>query len=210
MERTAVLIVEDDPRVASTLMQMLPRDLMRRRATSASSAVTTLRSHADWALLLIDVGLGDGGSGLDVLDVAVEEYPTVVRVLVTADDSADLNDYARARSTDVIRKPFTREVLAPTLARVLSARTSSEAVVALVARAAVDVSLTSREHEVFSRLVAGESRAALPASMGIARNTVDGYICTVLEKMGAHDMNEVIANLLRDALIGNGTERRRR
>ena len=73
MERTAVLIVEDDPAVANTLTHMLPRELMRRRATTASTAIRMLRAHADWALFLIDVGLGEGGSGLDVLDVAIAE-----------------------------------------------------------------------------------------------------------------------------------------
>ncbi len=117
MERTAVLIGEDDPAVASTLTHMLPRELMRRRATTASSATRMLRAHADWALFLIDVGLGEGGSGLDVLDVAIAEHPSTVRALVTGDDSAQLNNHARALSTDVIRKPFSRAVLAPSSRR---------------------------------------------------------------------------------------------
>jgi DNA-binding NarL/FixJ family response regulator len=183
---------------------------MRRRATTASSAIRMLHEHADWALFLIDVGLGDSGSGLDVLDVAIAEHPATVRAVVTGEESAELNNHVRARSTDVIRKPFTREVLAPTLARVVSSRASSEAVVGLVAQAALASGLTTREHEVFSRLVAGESRAALPAAMEIAKSTIDGYVCTLLVKMGGHDMNEVIARLLREALGSGATERVRR
>ena len=204
MDRSAVLIVEDDPLAARALTLMLPRDLMRRRASCASTAIHMLRAHADWALFLIDVGLGEGGSALDVLDFAIAEHPKVVRVLITGDDTAHVNNPARARSTDVIRKPFTRSVLAPTLARVLSSRTSSESVVAAVTRAAVGARLTVREHEVFSRLVAGEGRASLPASMQIAKSTVDGYVCTILEKVNAHDINEVMAGILRDAIVGDG------
>jgi DNA-binding NarL/FixJ family response regulator len=207
MDRSAVLIVEDDPLAARALTQMLPRDLMRRRASSAATAIRMLRAHGEWALFLIDVGLGEGGSGLEVLEVAIAEHPRVVRVLVTGDDSAHVNNHARTRSTDVIRKPFTRAVLAPTLARVLSSRSSSEAVIASVTRLAVGGRLTMREHEVLSRLVAGEKRASLPASMRIAKCTVDDYVCAILEKVDAHDINEVIANLLRDALLGEATER---
>jgi CheY-like chemotaxis protein len=127
VNQRGVLIVEDDPLAARTLTQMLPRDLMRRRATTASTAIRILRAHADWALFLIDVGLGEGGSGLDVLHVAIAEHPSVVRALVTGDDSAHLSNHARALSTDVIRKPFSRTVLAPTLARALSSRASSDA-----------------------------------------------------------------------------------
>jgi DNA-binding NarL/FixJ family response regulator len=199
-----VLIVEDDPLAARTLTQMLPRDLMRRRATTASTAIRILRAHADWALFLIDVGLGEGGSGLDVLDVAIAEHPSVVRALVTGDDSAHLSNHARALSTDVIRKPFSPAVLAPTLARALSSRASSEAVVARVTQRAVLARLTAREHDVFARLVAGENRAQLPLSMGIAKSTVDGYVCTILEKMDGHDINEVIANLFRELVLGSG------
>jgi DNA-binding NtrC family response regulator len=101
-----ILIVEEDPLAARTLTQMLPRDLMRRRATTASTAISMLRAHADWALFLIDVGLGEGGSGLDVLDVAIAEHPAVVRALVTGDDSAHLNNHARALSTDFGREAF--------------------------------------------------------------------------------------------------------
>ncbi len=203
-ERTAVLIVEDDPAVANTLTHMLPRELMRRRATTATTAIRMLRAHADRALFLIDVGLGEGGSGLDVLDVAIAEHPSIVRALITGDESARLNNHARALSTDVIRKPFTRAVLAPTLARALSSPASSEAVVALVTRHAVRAKLTAREHDVFARLVAGEKRAQLPLSMGIAKSTVDGYVCTILEKMGGNDVNELIANLLRELVVGSG------
>jgi FixJ family two-component response regulator len=64
--------------------------------------------------------------------------------------------------------------------------------------------LTAREHDVFARLVAGENRAQLPLSMGIAKSTVDGYVCTILEKMDGHDINEVIANLFRELVVGSG------
>lgn len=64
--------------------------------------------------------------------------------------------------------------------------------------------LTAREHDVFARLVAGENRTQLPLSMEIAKSTVDGYVRTILEKMGGHDMNQVIANLLRELVVGSG------
>jgi DNA-binding NarL/FixJ family response regulator len=40
--------------------------------------------------------------------------------------------------------------------------------------------------------------------MGIAKSTVDGHVCTILEKMDGHDINEVIANLFRELVLGSG------
>lgn len=208
--RQVVLIVEDETMVAHLVTRLLPRDLTRRLAPCAATAISMLRAHADWALFLIDVGLGQGGSGLDVLDVAIAEHPAVVRALVTGDSSAQVNNYARARSTDVIRKPFGAEELAPTLARVIASRSVSGELAAYIAALALRVGLSDREHEVLARLVAGEQRSELPAAMGVKKSTVDTFVAGIVAKASARNIRELVEAVLRSRHVRADTERRRR
>lgn len=210
MHHGVVLIVEDEHVVARALTRMLPGELTRRVAANATTAVNMLRAHSDWALFLIDVALGEDGSGLDVLDVAIDEHPSVVRALVTADATARVNNYARARWTDVIRKPFDRETLAPTLARVVSLQSSTGEVAERLASLAVAIGLSPREHELLGRLVAGKKRNELPETMGIKKSTVDTYVGAIVAKMQAEDIHEVVEDLLRGCPPRTHPERRRR
>lgn len=202
-----VLIVEDELSAARTLMRLLPGDLTRQAATSAAAATSMLREHANWALLLIDVELGTGGSGLDVLDFAIAEHPAVARALVTGNESAYVTNYARTRSTDVIRKPFGREALGPTLARVVSSRAAPGELAAYLATLAVRVGFSDREHETLARLVAGEKREDLPRVMRVAASAVDTYVAGVVRKMRARDIHEVVEDVLRIVLLVKMPER---
>lgn len=100
-----ILIVDDEPRMRSSLRQLLDgadRDILE--CATGGEAITTLRAQ-DIALVLLDINLPDI-SGLDVMEwIAKFKIPTSV-IMVSADESIDSAIRAlRNGVVEFVRKP---------------------------------------------------------------------------------------------------------
>jgi len=101
-----VLLVDDEPRMRSSLRQLLEgdgRDIME--CGTGEDAITVLKGH-DIALVLLDINL-PGISGLDVMEW-ITNFNTSIRVImVSADANIDSAIRAlRGGAVEFIRKPY--------------------------------------------------------------------------------------------------------
>lgn len=90
-----VLLIDDHPLILSalqTVIEGLGDEVQVVGADSAAAARQTLKQHADFDLVLLDLQLGDA-SGFDVLDEFRAAYPALPVVVISASD----------RASDVIR-----------------------------------------------------------------------------------------------------------
>jgi signal transduction histidine kinase/CheY-like chemotaxis protein len=131
---TAVLVVEDDPRVSRATVAALEELGYRPLACgSGREALELLGREPGIQLILTDIMMPEM-TGLELVREAGRLYPWIAVLFVTgyvgeASDAADLSDH------DILRKPFTVAALADAVAAVLS-RAASESPPASAAAAA--------------------------------------------------------------------------
>jgi CheY-like chemotaxis protein len=118
-----VLVVEDEPSVRQFLSSQL-KSLGYRVATAGAGpeALRLLRTDCDFDLLLTDVVLPEGMSGIELTKRARTIYPDL-RVLLTSGYSGDVfkqHDNAD-RELPLLNKPYRRKELADMVRRVLDA-----------------------------------------------------------------------------------------
>src|SRR5205814_8730829 len=65
--------------------------------------------------------------------------------------------------------------------------------------------LTSREKEVLSRIVAGQSTQQMTREMNVAASTLRTYVKSMLTKLGAHTRLEAAVLATREDLLGEHT-----
>ncbi len=106
-EGPRVLIVDDDRDVAEGTAEILADSgFSVRTARSAQGAVETARSF-DAQIALVDMNLGHGGNGLDLLPALQDLRPRLVMVVVTAHRSKQAVDaVARSSAHGYLHKPF--------------------------------------------------------------------------------------------------------
>lgn len=111
-DTSSLLIVDDDPHVAVLLQAMLePEGYDCTLAHSPEDAMARL-GERDFAVALVDV-LMPGGSGLELVDRALDLYPFLAVVMVTGVDDPEIAELAlQSGAYGYLIKPFTHsEVL---------------------------------------------------------------------------------------------------
>ena len=120
VERTRLLVIEDDTRIGSSLARALEGSgyvvTWVSTARDGIAAFTqALTDSAPYRLVLLDLGLPDA-NGLDVCRTLVEADPLTPVVILTArDDELDSVIGLDAGAVDYVTKPFS---LSPLLARI--------------------------------------------------------------------------------------------
>jgi CheY-like chemotaxis protein len=90
----AILLVEDDPLVLDCTAEMLAEggcDV--RRASSVDEALAALREGPLPAVLVTDIGLADGQSGLDLARTVARDWPAVKLLIVSGIERPPPTDY---------------------------------------------------------------------------------------------------------------------
>jgi CheY-like chemotaxis protein len=116
--RLTVLIVDDQPDVADTAAEILGHfgyDVAL--AYSASEALDRLNDGQAVDVLFLDIGMRGGMSGLDLALMVRERFARVVILLTTGHGDAAAE--ARAKSFEVLIKPYFVESLRTALERVV-------------------------------------------------------------------------------------------
>ena len=106
-EAMRALIVDDQPLVRALLARLLEgRGYRCNSVGGAEDALRMLANH-DFDLMLCDVHMPPGRSGLDVIATAREKYPNLATIMVTAEDDPNLAEIAiRLGTYGYVLKPF--------------------------------------------------------------------------------------------------------
>ncbi|WP_020675662.1 sigma-54-dependent transcriptional regulator [Geopsychrobacter electrodiphilus] len=116
-----IFLVDDDELIISMLARSLQKEgyetHMLNSAVQAVEKICSWQPHA----LLLDVDLGDGPSGLDLLEMLQKEEIDFPVVMLTADDSAESAVRAmRHGAADYLNKPFNIEEVKIVLKKLLA------------------------------------------------------------------------------------------
>ena len=117
-----VLVVDDDPQVASVLGQTLESRGLQAEIASNVDEALHLFNKGSFDIILTDL-LMPGGSGLDLLRHVELRDPMVPVIIITGDESVEAAAQAvRERAFDYLAKPVSRDLLLSTINRALLAK----------------------------------------------------------------------------------------
>lgn len=190
MTRT-ILLVEDEAEALESLARSLSRaGYTCLTATSASDALTLVRSATSVDVCVVDVRLGadeDAGIALvPALRRATLEAPIIV---VTA--FADVDKVKRALNSGAaffIEKPFTASELLEAIQRVLAEKGS---VSHLVDRALTAAALTDKEATIARLLLKGLPSGEIARLEGNSDKTIRQHVSRIYAKFGVNSRSEL-------------------
>jgi FixJ family two-component response regulator len=201
VKKRPALLVEDEP-TARHIARLLPRDMAVLRVHRKSDALSELRRHDRFALIIINAVLaGDAQAGLDVLDIAATMHPaTPIALMTTTPQSATVNRAAR-HGAYFLWKPFTRDHLTAIIERSHRAHLESSVRLSnLVAVRSRAWRLSSAEAGWLSALLVGGESESLVEGQSGESSTSGALTAQLLSKSGFASTHELVLTLLRDAV----------
>lgn len=129
--RHHLLVIDDEPYIGRMIQMQFERGPYRvSTAGDGPSGLAFLREHGDVALVLVDLHLPGGLSGLDVIeharrDPAVAPVPFVV--LTATGQQAQLEEARALGAAGLVTKPFSPNKLYQQVSELLGVPTGEEA-----------------------------------------------------------------------------------
>lgn len=115
-----ILVVEDEPSLQQTLVQLLAHAGYESETASSCSEARGMFEEGRYACALVDLGLPDG-SGIDLLQDFTRTDPTTVYIVLTGQSSsAVIIDTMRAGAFDFLQKPVDATNLVASISRAIS------------------------------------------------------------------------------------------
>lgn len=191
--RAQIHIVDDDASLRTALTRLLNAAGFDAVGYASTGDFLLSRPEGRHGCLLLDVRLPAGPSGLELhaaLGACGIELPVVFMT-----GHADVPSCVRAMkagAVDFLEKPINSETLLDTIRRALARdvqqRTARDEADRLSARFA---SLSSREKQVFDRVVSGRLNKQIADELGVAERTVKAQRAHMMEKLGVGSSAEL-------------------
>lgn len=184
-----IFIVDDDAAVRSLLESVfLAAGYSVRSFGDCESFLQTAERDTN-ACLLLDEHL-PGMSGFQLLETLAEAGRHLPAIMVTGQGDVKMAVRAmQAGVVDFIEKPVGEEELRRCVVRALKLNESmgqpDEHITAAIGKIAL---LTSRQHEVMKRVLAGEPSKNIAYALGISRRTVENHRASIMVKTGARSI----------------------
>jgi FixJ family two-component response regulator len=204
-EAAVVFVVDDDPSVRSSLKFLISTvGLHVETFDSAEAALQKLTPDAP-ACLVLDVRLR-GLSGLDLQSELAARNCQVPIVFITGHGDIPMTVRAmKAGAVEFLTKPFRDQDLLDAVRVALeqdrARREQEKEITDLQQR--FD-SLTSREREVISMVVAGKLNKQIADQLGTAENTIKVHRSRAMDKMHAQSVADLVRMIEKLKRLSNG------
>jgi FixJ family two-component response regulator len=193
-EQTPIVLVVDDNRPV--------REAIRSLIASAGLHVETFASAEEFlnrrrppgpACVVLDVRL-PGLSGLDLQQEMSKAGPSIPIVFITGNGDIPMSVRAmKAGAVDFLTKPFSDQALLEAIRQAIERdRAHSAATAALRALLLRYASLTRRQRDVMSLVVAGLRNKQIASRLGISEISVKVHRASVMRKMAADSLAALV------------------
>jgi len=191
-----IYIVVDDEAVRDSL-DLLLASVGHHTRTYASGAAFLSALEADGAgVAVVDVRMPEM-DGLAVQRRLNELGQRLPVVLITGHGDVPMAVAAmKAGAVDFVEKPFTDEAIIDAGDRALARTGGNAGQPDLAAASERLASLTPREYEVLTELVAGHANKVIAHHLSISPRTVEIHRARVMDKMGARSLSQLIRQAL--------------
>ena len=206
---TRILIADDHQMVREGFKRILKHHLPRTAFGEAGTVPETLARlrQETWDLLLLDIFM-PGGGGLEVLQVAVADYPRLPILVISSAPPQQLAlRTIRAGAAGYLSKQAAANELVQAVRKVLAGGQylSPEMAEHLLAEythpsPAPHQKLTTREFQVLQMIVLGKPLKEIAAELGLSPKTISTFHTRILEKLGLRNTVELIHYALEHGL----------
>jgi two-component system response regulator FixJ len=190
-ERT-VYVLDDDEAVLRSLERLLRSANFEPVTFDHPDAFLTAAKTFKAGCVLLDVRL-PGMSGLDVQAQLLKMRNDLAVIVVTGQGDVQTAVRAmKAGATDFLEKPYSDHALLGSIEAVFAreSRPNHELDIADAARRIA--TLSPREREVLDGLLAGRPNKLIAFDLGISVRTVEVHRARMMERLGLHQLAEVI------------------
>lgn len=200
MSDRRILMVDDDPLVVRALTHVI-RQAQREPVVvgTAREARALLGNGAEWAGIIIDIGLPDG-SGLDLLARVRTTHPSIPAMVLTGSVDAKAANAAYDLRAQYVIKPVARERIRRFLCEAAAHEAGADLSVHI--ERAVDASaqssgLSEAEHDILRRSALGQDRETIARERRASRLTVDKQVTNLLRLTGDASLHAAVERILR-------------
>ena len=186
-----VHIVDDDEAVRQSLAFMLGSVGLPIRLYESAKVFLESLDPSLCGCLVTDVRMPEM-TGIELLNRIKDRMPLIPAIVITGHGDIPLAVEAmKAGAVDFIEKPFDEEVLLKAVEAALDKAGGEEngQTQDVLMRLAT---LSEREHQVLTGLVAGQANKVIAAAHGISPRTVEVYRANVMTKMQAKSLPELV------------------
>lgn len=186
-------IVDDEEPVRQSLAFLLAASGWRSRKYASATEFLSTAEDLDDACLITDLRMPEM-SGIDLLRRLRKNGHALPVIVVTGHgDIMAAVDAMKAGASDFIEKPFSEETMLATLTRVCNAAQEENQArhQRQAAREKLE-SLSTRERQVLEGVISGLPNKAIARNLGLSPRTVEVYRATIMTKMHAHSLAELV------------------
>ena len=193
IDNYVVHIVDDEEPVRKSLAFLLTMAGFTVRVHDSASGFLAAAKTVGKACLITDLRMPDM-SGVELLEKLKGVGASIPAVVITGHGDVPMAVAAmKAGAVDFIEKPFEDEALVEAIKRAASQLEESPAAMVDTATLGVRLdSLSERERQVLSAVVAGLPNKTIGFDLGISPRTVEVHRANIMSKMQARNLPELV------------------
>ncbi|OWZ88995.1 DNA-binding response regulator [Sinorhizobium sp. LM21] len=193
MDDFTVHIVDDEEAVRKSLAFMLTMHGLGVRVHESASAFLSVAPNLRQAVLITDMRMSDL-SGLDLIRRLAALKTPIPSIMITGHGDVPMAvDAMKAGAVDFIEKPFDDNTIVEAIRRASERLSDASSPI----ESAEDIrarigTLSDRERQVLSAVVAGQPNKAIAFALDISPRTVEVHRANVMAKMQARSLPELV------------------
>ena len=192
-----IYIVDDDQQVREALALLMESVGLRPKTFSSAREFLDQFDPAQPGCIILDIRMpGMSGLELQARLVAGPIHPPVI--IITGHGDVPMAVRAvKAGAVDLIEKPFNDQLLLDSVHRALEKDAQQRGKASRLAEIKRRIaSLTPRERQVMSLVVAGQRNKVIAIELSVTQSTVEAHRKKVMEKMGAETLSDLMRMVL--------------
>ena len=200
-DQTTVFVVDDEPDVRAALRLLIKSVGYNVECFESADQFFTQFEPTRTGCLILDIRM-PGMSGMDLQEKLSGMNALLPIIMISGHGEIPMAVKAvQNGAVDFLQKPFSDQQLLDRISQAMEidTRRHSEHDIKQDAQEKFD-SLTPREREIFTEVVAGKLNKVIAYELNISTRTVEIHRAKAMEKMGARNLSELInlANLIKN------------